>query len=377
MTSLSLSLATLPRELIARIGCDLDTASRNACAEASRKLWCIHDSFEAHYLTIRSTDKLTRIACVVRHLLALKPFLKKLELHFYDFDAWPNTVPASGLHDALNALDAVEVTAHFCECGPAFVKSVSSTETIARKCIMYYRFRLNAAELVQDALRSLGGGPVASVRLPVGVFNQIHASAFDAVEMVIIEVSVADALDNPTVDLRGIRGKVTLHEHVASCSVLGVEKLHTIAQLVTRPLIRNGLFGSLAQGDARNLDTLVVCDRFENEDATWFQIASVLPTTVSYNVLALYPQCLRFVEHLERLGMASIFLMVDGLDSFYVARLVELLLKKKYKRSYVGESNLLAVYARDVARICVVGELLAKMSEPCQNNWIVAKYITG
>ena len=382
------TLAALPRELVAHIGRDLDTDSRNACVEASRRLWGIHDSFESHNpITIRSTDKLTRIACVVRHILALKPCLKQLELHFYDFYAWPDTVPSSGpgLLGALVALKgapSVEVTAIFCECGPSFVRSVMSadrpTGALVRRGIINYRFRLDAADIVKGAMRAIVG-PIASVRLPVSVFNQIGVSAFDAVDEVIIEVTTAAALDNPTIYLRGIRGKVTLQGHVASCTVRGVEKLHTLAHLRALPLNRTGLVASFAQavrqGVALNVDTLVACDYFETADETWFQIASMLPATVSYSVLALYPQCLRFVEHLERLGVVSIFLVVDGLDSLYVARLVELLLKKTYRRSYAGESNLLAVGARDVARISVVGELLARMSVPCQDRWVVAKYM--
>lgn len=373
------SLLSLPPGVLAHIGGFLDVKSRNACVLASRELWPVHELDTTHKLSFTHHDdplKRDRFAETLAHVIEIKPRLNALVLCFHRFGDVNEVNIDISLLQGLHAMrPSIVVTFTFVDCIDAFVRGMMERCVHARVTLVCHYLLAPEIERIVRMMSTMR--EVYCVRCKSMAFIMIQPDAFDATQIVSIDATDI-RLDHPAIDLRGIKtATVELIGDVTSCTVLGVGKLTTILNS-SQVFMETQLYESLMHEGTAGLagvKTVMIMDLFPwiVTDNVWYDIARVLPLTVTYAVSAFNPQCLRFLEYLDELGMlmTSATLLVTSRDTHVAARMVQLMTKKQYPLRFHGD------YACDwnVSRIATVSEAYANMSDLCRAFWVVAKYV--
>lgn len=350
----------LPPSALVAIGRHLEDGERNACVLASRHLWPVHESSTHHTLTYHSNqgERLHHVRATVAHVLALKPRLRTLNIRLCSFSASVGFV-------SLEASAGVHVHVAFVNCDPAFVRAVAvrgtSVSVILNTCDKA------TAGHVDGLLRSLAP-KVSLVSCDNRLFAQIPSDAFDDVARIRIVVGVDYT---SVIDLCGLKHAVVeLSGDIMWFTVYGACKLATISDAgrslpnpghaVTSPLCE-----SLRLADT----SCVRCVEVWNADnAGWCDLVALLPTTAEYTVTVTNPMCMRFLERLEVVGVTSIRLRARSRDTYIMARMACLLLKKRYDivaSVPVGELSDAGLTVRD---------LFHRLHPAGQEAWFAAKY---
>ena len=367
-------IVSLPPGVLAHVGSFLTDRERNACVVASRELWSVHELSVHHKLSLFVGDdpaKMLMLASTLKHVIALKPRLRTLQISFFGFDDVMPSIAYATVSTVLNDISwTVKVKLLFNDCGPAFVRSLNGCVDPVLTILVVCE-RQSAPEV--DALLRLMGD-VFCVRCPYKMFNVISPDAFDRTRNLSINVTNLQWFEEPILDLRDIHAEVELIGEAIACSVQGANKLVTIANISRSRFMVTRLLNSLVSANTKALENVLIVDIFPEiiEDNAWYEITTVLSTTVNYTVQAFHPQVLRFIEHLEGLGVSSIRFLVTSRITHVTARMVCLILSKRYDMWFYGDE-----YECDdsVDRIASVGDAYAQMTDECRALWCFAKYM--